>query len=92
MNEQTEPKVVDIKSERQRILDAMSQMDPASSKYTALVKNLSELDHIRSKGFNRYNIELVGKLLNTLHLVGILGYEKSDIITTKAFGALFKRN
>jgi hypothetical protein len=74
------------------VLDRIKDMDPYSEDYTKAVDNLEKLYKARSYDTHRHlspdTLAIIAG--NLLGIVIILGYEKANVITSKAVGFILK--
>lgn len=74
------------------VLDKMSKLEPNSDEYTDMANNLEKLlkakSYVKSKGISSDTMLVVAG--NLLGIALILGYEKANIITTKALSFVLK--
>jgi hypothetical protein len=73
-------------------LEGMSQLEPNSKEYTAIANNIEKLYKVkleeRSQRISPDTIAVVAG--NLLGIALILGYEKANVITSKALGFIIK--
>lgn len=81
-----------LDSEIERLIEALSLLDPSSEQYLKVSDNLRALCEAREKK-NPLQVNLdaiIAVSANILGLIIVLNFEKTNVITTKAFGMIFK--
>lgn len=81
-----------LDKEIESVLECLNDLDPSTEEYAAATKNLDILVKLKStdekKTVSPDTIVMVAA--NLVGLLLVLNYEKADIITSKAFGMIFK--
>jgi hypothetical protein len=87
-------KRTNLEKEIDSVLEYIESMTPGSDEYSKIVVNLEKLYKAREglkSGQRRISPDTVAIIVgNLLGIALILGYEKADIITTKALGFVLK--
>lgn len=85
-------KRTNLEKEIDNALSSLKGLDPSSEEYTFAVQNIETLYKAKSYEANRFisrdTLCIVGG--NLLGILIILGYEKADIITSKALGFVIR--
>ena len=83
---------ISIDDEIQHVLIVLSTFKPDSNEYTAAVKNLKELCEARSKKAARLiDIDtIIAAGTGVLQVLLIMGYERLNVISTKAISFVTK--
>lgn len=85
-------KRTNLEKEIDSVIESMSHHKADTKEYAAMAKNLETLYKAKSNERNRYvspdAIAMVAG--NLLGIVLILGYEKANVITSKALGFIIK--
>ena len=78
--------------EIERLVKTLSNLEPSEEEYETVAKNLQKLTEARERKNDRTisNDTLVAVTVNIITMLLILNYEKTGVITTKAFN-LFGR-
>lgn len=81
-----------LKKEIDSVLERMSQLSPDSTEYTNMAKNLDTLYSAKSKEKDqKIKWDTIAVIAgNLLGIVIIVGYEKANVITSKALGFVIK--
>lgn len=85
-------KRTNLEKEIDTVLECMWDVEPDSEEYTAMANNLVKLLDAQSKQKSRgINKDTVAIIVGNLLGIGlILGYEKLNVITSKAVGFVIK--
>ena len=81
-----------LEKEIDNVLERMSELDPDSKEYSAMVSNLEQHFRAKSKEKDRkISPDTLAVIAGNLLGIGlILTYEKANVITTKALGFIIK--
>lgn len=83
-----------LEKEIDRVLLLMSVLKPESKEYSTMVDNLKELYKVNIEGKEKdrsIKPDTIALIAGNLLGIGlILGYEKTNVITTKALGFIMK--
>lgn len=82
-----------LEKEIDQVLEELSYVSAGSEEYEIIVKNLAALYEVKGKEKTRNSIApdtLAVVAGNLLGIIMILGYEKANVITSKALGFVLK--
>lgn len=80
-----------LEKEIEAVIKKMSALEPDSKEYTAIADNLEKLYSAKSKDNSRISPDTIAIIAgNLLGIVLILGYEKTNIVTSKAMGFVLR--
>ena len=73
-----------VKEQRQRILDAMKEVEPGTNEYKELIQQLTMLNEANKSIFSLDNNTVISGIAQIATVILVLNFERLNIVTTRS--------